>query len=148
MDIGAERSRVPGWRGGRTKVGRGQGGVPGAGWGRVILWFRSCLGRIKRIVLCVRMDAVVSGAGRSLEREMGSSRSGCRPVPGWKRAEVGAGPERGGAVEGHGNGVVPGRVLGGKEGEPRVREARRVLGGPGAGAKRVPVVERRSRGGG
>lgn len=77
----------------------------------------------------------------------------------WGRLGAGAGRFRGGrgpkwgrarkeAGRSRGLGMVPGRVLGGKEGEPRVREARRVLGGPGAGAKRVPLVGRRSRGGG
>lgn len=59
-------------------------------------------------------------------------------------SRAGAGQEGCGAVEGRGNGVVMGRVLDDTESGPRVGEARRVWGGPGAGAKRIARVKRRS----
>lgn len=61
---------------------------------------------------------------------------------------TGTGQEECGAVEGRGNGVVPGRVLDGTQGGPRIGEAGRVWGGPGAGAKRILRVGRRSQGAG
>lgn len=39
--------------------------------------FRSSLGWIRRIILCVRLGAVVLGAGRSQKSEMGWSRVEC-----------------------------------------------------------------------
>lgn len=135
MDVGAERSRVPAWRWGKTKAGRGQGRGSEAGRGRgrggAIPGFWLFWGRIKRAVLCVWMGEVVSGARRSQEREMQSSRACGVWLRGGNEPEWGRARNRGGTVEGHGNGVVPGRELGGTEGGPRVRVERRMRGGPG-----------------